>query len=71
MCFRVHSCQSPLKDVSVMLSVMYVVTVIALGVFTSETKNTVYIYLYIFTHPYVRVLLSDEEVPTVGLCLCP
>jgi len=71
MCFRVRSCQGPLKDVSVMLCVIYVVTVIALGVLTSETKSIVYNYTYISTHPYVRVRLTDEEVPTVGLCLCP
>ena len=54
-----------------MLCVIYVVTVIALGVLTSETKSIVYNYTYISTHPYVRVRLTDEEVPTVGLCLCP
>jgi hypothetical protein len=49
MFFHIRSCQSPLKDVSVMLRVMYVVTVIAVGVFTSETKSTVDLYTYIFT----------------------
>jgi hypothetical protein len=57
MCFRVHSCQSPLKYVSVMLFVMYVSTIIALGVLTSETNGTVYKCTYIYSPICARTII--------------
>jgi len=49
MCFHVCSCQTPLKDASEMLCVVYVVSVMALSVLTSETKSVVDIYTYILS----------------------
>jgi hypothetical protein len=40
-----------------MLCVMYVVTVIALGVLTSETKSTVYKYAYIYSPICARTII--------------
>jgi preprotein translocase subunit SecG len=57
MCFRARSCQSPLKDVSVMLCVLYVVTVTALGVLTSETKSTIYKCTYIYSPICARTII--------------
>jgi len=42
---------------SVMLCVMYVFTVIALGVLTSETKSTVDMYTYIYSPICARTII--------------
>lgn len=52
------SCESPLKYVSVMLCVMYVVTVNALGGLTSETKSTVDMYTYIYSPLRARTIIQ-------------
>jgi len=51
------SCQSLLKDMSAMLCVMYVVTVIALGVLTFQTKSTVCKYTYIYSPICARTII--------------